>query len=627
MEEFDKQLTSSIKILEQNLELAKHFECNENIITCIKDFIFLVRKIYENKDSISENFTNHYNHIINGFNSNIYFSYEVPNAFSQVKFLTSEQRIQFKNQINSRINNLQKQLENLKFQDNFFQQTGFFKNNIVAVGANGSGKSSLSGKFKEYLENNGVVISAQRILLIPNVNTIQNHEYAKKKLYELTNIDKTYKNESIYYQIHEEFGIILNNLIAENTVASNQYRRQSLEKSYSGEVINKPVKTKIDIALEIWNELITHRKLECNDGINFTVKDGENSYAAIQMSDGEKVILYLIGQVLLAPENGFIVIDEPETFLHKAILKKLWDRLENEKSDCIFIYLTHDLDFASSRTSSKKLWIKHFKYPDTWEIEEINTDKFPESLIMELLGSKKNILFCEGEKGKIDEKTYSILFPNLTIFPVGSCFNVIYYTKSFNELEYVSTKAIGIIDADYQPQERLENLKNEKIYSVNFAEIENLLLDEKFLKLFSQKIYSEQTNIEEFKNKVIEKLTNDIIPQTSNYVSAKINYYFTDSDVSKANTKEEVTKNYKEFISKVNIETWYNEREKEIKKIVEEKDYYKCLLIYNNKGLKGFANSYFRITDFTERAMRFLQQEKEAQDILKKYFPDEIKGI
>lgn len=42
-------------------------------------------------------------------------------------------------------------------------------------------------------------------------------------------------------------------------------------------------------------------------------------YNSSEMSDGERVIFYLIGQCLAVPENGIIVIDEPELHLHKSV--------------------------------------------------------------------------------------------------------------------------------------------------------------------------------------------------------------------------------------------------------------------------------------------------------------------
>ena len=164
----------------------------------------------------------------------------------------------------------------------------------------------------------------------------------------------------------------------------------------------------------------------------------DRSYPAYLMSDGEKVVLYLISQVLQAPKNGFIIVDEPEIYLHKTILNKLWNILEKQRQDCIFVYLTHDLDFATSRSTAKKVWIKSFTFPDKWEIENIPENVLPESLLLELLGSRKNILFCEGKKGSNDEKIYNLLFPNYTITPVESCFSVINYTKAFNKIPNLS---------------------------------------------------------------------------------------------------------------------------------------------------------------------------------------------
>lgn len=77
------------------------------------------------------------------------------------------------------------------------------------------------------------------------------------------------------------------------------------------------------------------------------------------MSDGERVIFYLIGQCLAAPENGIIVIDEPELHLHKSIQIPLWSEIEKLRNDCLFVYLTHDVDFASAKENSKKYGLNH----------------------------------------------------------------------------------------------------------------------------------------------------------------------------------------------------------------------------------------------------------------------------
>lgn len=94
------------------------------------------------------------------------------------------------------------------------------------------------------------------------------------------------------------------------------------------------------------------------------------------------------GRIMLAPKNGLIIVDEPEMYLHRTVIDKLWNRLEKERGDCIFIYMTHDLQFATSRIGVKS-WIKSYEYPSTWDIQVIDENEIPEQLLMELLGSCK----------------------------------------------------------------------------------------------------------------------------------------------------------------------------------------------------------------------------------------------
>lgn len=551
--------------------------------------------------------------------------------YSDLSFIQPHNKEDLRRNIERQVIPLENQLKQVNFNLDFFNKLNFFSSNIVAVGANGSGKTTLSNDFKKYLPNTGIVISVQKVLIIPTFSGVSNFNNTSQKLQQSQTIDKslkvTYSTEnqgnswSIMTQVGGEFQLLLDNLLAERSVIRNKYFDQ-LQK---GQVVNDIPVTRLDKALKIWNSLIQHRILECVDGINITLKPltTTSSYPAHQMSDGEKVALYLIAQILQAPESGFIIVDEPEMYLHKTILKKLWDILENERQDCIFIYLTHDLDFATSRTA-KKVWIKNFNYPNIWEIENIPDNELPEPLLLELLGSRKNILFCEGKKGSIDEKIYNILFPNFTITPVDNCFAVINYTKAFNKLPNSTTKAFGIIDADHHGTERLLALQPENIFSMSMAEPENLLLDESFLEILSQQLLFDKSIVQQIKTDIIEKLKSELELQISNYVSAKINYYFKDSHVSKGNTLHSVNENFTKFSSDIKIQEWYDNRKLELEKIIEQKDYVKTLSVFNNKGLKAIVNKHFKITDFTERGIKMLQFQSETHNLLKKYFPTEI---
>jgi ABC-type cobalamin/Fe3+-siderophores transport system ATPase subunit len=622
LENFKIFIEKSLKQLIFHKEIAEECDIEKNLIENYDKVILLTNSLIEisEKYNFSINYINQYTQSINNLVSQLPFQGQ-----TNLKFLEYN-KSHFKTNIENYLKSIYSQYESLNFNIDFFKKINFFTSNVVAIGANGSGKTTLSNKFKAYLQNNGVVISAQRVLLVPKIQAIYNPQQTGPELKKYQQIDKTNKNANNFSYLQSEFEIVLKNLLSENNFIGNDYRKKSKIESDSGTSISKPPITNLDKTFDIWNSLIEHRKIDCNDGMNITLEfNSVTQYPIVQMSDGEKVMLFLIAQVLQAPKDGFIIVDEPEMYLHKTILKKLWDRLEFERPDCLFIYLTHDLDFATSRTTSKKIWIKSFTYPDTWEIENIPDNEIPETLLFELLGSRKNILFCEGEKGSIDEKIYNILFPHFTITPVGNCFQVINHTKAFNKIPNVNIKSIGIIDTDYHTEERIKSIKKENIYSYRVSEPENLLLDEDFLTRLSETILTDKSKIEKIKKEIIKELTTKKELQIANYLSNKVNYYFQNSHVKKGNELSSIIDNLQTFVNVVKLTDWYSEREKELNEIIESENYQLILSIFNDKGLKKIANKHFEISNFTERAIKLLQNDSSTHKLLKKYFPAEIR--
>ena len=360
-----------------------------------------------------------------------------------------------------------------------------------------------------------------------------------------------------------------------------------------------------------------------NNNLKIKVKESLEEYPAYQMSDGEKNILFLIGRVLLASDNAIIIIDEPEMYLHKAIVNKLWDRLENERRDCKFIYLTHDLEFASSRKANK-YWIKDFQFPSKWEIDPIPENDIPDSLLMKILGSRKKILFCEGKKSSLDIQIYEILFPNYTIIPLEGCSNVINYTKAFNKISENST-AIGIVDRDFRTDEQINKFSDENIYVYSVAEIENLFLLEDFIQIFLQN-KKERIDIENLKEKVIDKLEKDKELQISNYVTSYINYIFSEEHIKNAKTQTAIKSNFDDFIAKIDIDKLYNKRKEEIERIIKEKDYLEAIKVYNNKGLLKEIEDLLRYKSrkYSDDSLIILKDSEEAQKVLRAVFPQEI---
>lgn len=515
----------------------------------------------------------------------------------------------------------------------FYKDLGYFTENIVVVGANGSGKSTLANNLKTIIdEKDGIVIPAQKLLIIPTFDNTPNYNSSNKEYKEY---EKSYSDNKITYnasktddipytetkKIGSEYKFVLKTLIAERAHIRNVF----CSNFSNGLVVNKEdLHSKLDTAIEIWNSLIEHRKMYVNESSELIIIDPDSGseYPAYKMSDGEKNILYLIGRVLLANSDSLIIIDEPEMYLHKAIVNKLWDKLEILKDDCIFIYLTHDLDFAASR-EARKYWIKNFQFPINWDIESIPENEIPENLLMKLLGSRKRILFCEGKLNSLDSKIFEILYPNYTITPVSSCTDVINYVRSFNKIPNRNVEAYGLIDRDFRTEEQLTKLEGERIFSYSVAEIENLFLIKDFVSKYAE--YKKETiDLQKLEEKVIKSLNDNKVIQSANFASSLINYNFSESHVKKGNDLDNVKTNLEIFVNNLNIDKIYVERLQLLEKIIEDKNYSEAIKYYNNKGLLSIVEDLLLLksNSYRFKALDFLKTDNDAQNILKTALPN-----
>lgn len=517
--------------------------------------------------------------------------------------------------------------KSLKFDYALFKKIGFGRQSTVIIGANGSGKSTLSSKLKMHMGNSGVSISAQRVLLIPQIDTISNPGQTLSHLRSSQVRDKTNKDPQEFKELQGDFGVALKHLIAENISTGTSYRAKALECQRDGKEIPDPPKTKLDRTIEIWNDLIPQRVLLCSDSMNILVGERNgDQYPASRMSDGEKVLLFLIAQVLQAPINGFVIIDEPEIHLHKSILGKIWDTLEREREDCVFIYLTHDLNFASSRKFAGKIWIKSYAHPHDWDIQEVPENDIPEALRLELIGSRKDILFCEGNRGSLDFKIYSKLFSQLTVVPVSSCGEVMSYTRAFNRQTVTGTKAIGVIDSDFSPVDRSDKLRNDGVYLLGVSEVENLLLDERFLGELAKNTLADFQKVEAIKIEIIKAFKSEIHRQAAMYVSAKIDSYFKESNVPKGGTVEEIEENLALFNRYVDVGGWYEERVDYLKAVAEE-GYESVIRVFNHKGLKAKVMQVLEIGDFEVRALKTLNDTNLVDYLRRRYFHSDLSEL
>lgn len=249
--------------------------------------------------------------------------------------------------------------------------------------------------------------------------------------------------------------------------------------------------TKLDKVRELWERIFPGNQILRTKGrLMFSTESGENIISASTLSQGERTVLYYISAVLYAMPEAVIFIDAPTLFMHPSILNNLWNAIEELRPDCTFVYNTVDMEFVNSRTENVVIWVKSFDVEThSWDYEIFEAGQYSEDLFIDLMGSRKPVLFIEGDlKHSIDSKLYTLVFPEYTVRPLGSCDKVIESTRTFNDLMGMhQVDSHGLVDRDRRTPLEVEYLRKKGIFVPDVAEVENLFLLEDVIKVMAHR--------------------------------------------------------------------------------------------------------------------------------------------
>lgn len=460
---------------------------------------------------------------------------------------------------------------------------------LVVVGANGAGKTRFGSWIEEHYSDRVHRISAQKSLSMPSSVSTTSVDLAKEDLLYGAHSDnkewlsqhgkKDYRwssnlNTSLLND-YEKLMVLLH---------SEEYEKSVYYKDYGGE---RPI-TKLDKIQRIWHSVLPHRKLDKRAGVIDIYPNGhpDKKYNGSEMSDGERCIFYLIGEVLCAPDNSIIIIDEPEMHIHVSLIGHLFDLIEAERPDCAFIYLTHNIDFAFSRQKAEKIWAKSYE-DGKWDYEILNSEMpVPEQLYLEILGSRLPVIFIEGDNSSIDYEIYSQVFTDYTLKPVHSCVKVIQIAKSFNDaFEVHHIRSYGIIDRDRRDKVDVNNLVSKNIWVLDVAEVENLFLIEDAVKAIARHMGKDpdatfgavkQNLLDFFK----EKMSSQVLLFFKDVLSRK----YLELTYFKSEDLPAVVSEIDAIYAGIDRKKIFNEIEDDFKQIVNNKDYDGILRVFNLKN-------------------------------------------
>lgn len=467
---------------------------------------------------------------------------------------------------------------------------------IVIVGANGSGKTRLGTWIEFNSPQRDLVhrISASKSLSMPDSTTPMSIDLAEKSL--LFGHEQVRPGEEQHYKTHSKYGnkpaTFLQNdfsklmayLFSDETEENAKLKAALRNKK---EKIDPPL-SRLDRLKAIWESILPHRKLVIG-GLKIETQIGDangEKYNASEMSDGERVIFYLIGQCLAAPQNGIIVIDEPEIHLHKSIQQPLWNAIEKARHDCLFVYLTHDISFAASKSDSIDVWLKSFNgHTWTWELLD-DDNNLPHELLLEVVGSRQPILFVEGENNSHDAALYRALLPNYLIIPRGSCEHVIQSVKAFRANPQLTQMiAHGLIDRDRRTQAEIKGLESKSIYVLGVAEVENLFCTRELIAIISNRL--ERDAVQDFNSisqNIFTRLKSELDTQISMRVSSEIKFQLNALDIN-AKGIDGINQALSNLMKNIDVKETYELVENEFSEILNTSDYERLLAVYNRKSL------------------------------------------
>ncbi len=354
--------------------------------------------------------------------------------------------------------------------------------------------------------------------------------------------------------------------------------------------------TRLDRVVELWREVFPSNRVLLESGkILFGRGLDNDTYPAIRLSDGERAVLYYSGAILYAPSKAVVFVDSPEMFLHPTVAISLWNRLEMMRPDCTFCYTTHDTEFASSRTGAPVIWVRDFSpSAKAWDYEILPMQTgIPQELYMALVGSRKPILFIEGDgRRSIDGRLYPLIFPDFTVTSLGSCNKVIEATRTFRDLSALhKMDSFGIVDRDRRDDHEVAYLRGKNVMVPDVAEIENMLMLEDVVRAMARAAGKDDSRVfVKVRKAIVAQFKADLHQQALLHTRHRVKRTLEYRADARFGSIGELEAHLTELIAELDARKLYENICRRFNDLVNSSDYNGILKVYNQKSMLATSN-------------------------------------
>lgn len=215
-------------------------------------------------------------------------------------------------------------------------------------------------------------------------------------------------------------------------------------------------------------------------GAELKMKRGTSLYSLARASDGERSALIIISTILPAAAGTLFIIDEPELHLHRSIVVPLLIGLVRERPDCFFLISTHELELPSAIENASSIAVRGCEWANdtvqSWDVDFLPpASDIPEDVRTDVLGSRRKILFVEGQQASLDQPMYALLFPSVSVRHRTGCKEVRQAVSGLRAiLSSHTVEPFGLVDNDRMSASEIIDLEAENIFALGVFTVESL---------------------------------------------------------------------------------------------------------------------------------------------------------
>ena len=350
---------------------------------------------------------------------------------------------------------------------------------LFVLGANGTGKSSLMLHFAKQNYTVSRRLSAHR-------QTWMNTDALTMTPASKINLERNIRNQDRedVSRYRDDYAAERASMTIYELIDAENVRAREITAHVDASNMNAAAEAaRQEAPITVINELLRQSNIPITVSIRknerlMASKNGGPEYSVAKLSDGERNALLIAGNVLTAPPNCLLIIDEPERHLHRSIISPLLSQLFACRSDCAFVVSTHDHDLPLSMPGSRVILLRSCTFAGSrvtsWEADEVPVGTpIDDSLKSDLLGARRNILFVEGTDSSLDKPMYSRVFPMASVIARGSCRQVeraVSALQADASLHWV--RAFGIVDGDGRTPEDGHAKNTTAVYSLPYYAVE-----------------------------------------------------------------------------------------------------------------------------------------------------------